>query len=41
LWAYIKKNKLQTPSTSAMVIGDAKLKELFGKAQVSMFEMAA
>ena len=40
LWAYIKKNKLQDSVNKRMVNGDAKLKELFGKAQVSMFEMA-
>ena len=40
LWAYIKKNKLQDNVNKRMVNADAKLKELFGKAQVSMFEMA-
>ena len=40
LWAYIKKNKLQDAQNKRMVNGDAKLKELFGKNQVSMFEMA-
>src|ERR1044072_7198096 len=40
LWAYIKKNKLQDSVNKRMVNGDAKLKELFGKSQVSMFEMA-
>jgi upstream activation factor subunit UAF30 len=40
LWAYIKKNKLQDAVNKRMVNADAKLKELFGKAQVSMFEMA-
>ena len=40
LWAYIKKNKLQDSVNKRMVNADAKLKEIFGKAQVSMFEMA-
>ena len=40
LWAYIKKNKLQDQANKRMVNADAKLKEIFGKAQVSMFEMA-
>jgi upstream activation factor subunit UAF30 len=40
LWAYIKKNKLQDSNNKRMVNADAKLKEIFGKAQVSMFEMA-
>ena len=40
LWAYIKKNKLQDAVNKRMVNADAKLKDLFGKAQVSMFEMA-
>ena len=40
LWAYIKKNKLQDATNKRMVNADAKLKDIFGKAQVSMFEMA-
>jgi len=40
LWAYIKKNKLQDAVNRRMVNADAKLKEIFGKGQVSMFEMA-
>ena len=40
LWAYIKKNKLQDQANKRMVNADAKLREIFGKAQVSMFEMA-
>jgi upstream activation factor subunit UAF30 len=40
LWVYIKKNKLQDAVNKRMVNADAKLKEVFGKAQVSMFEMA-
>ena len=40
LWAYIKKNKLQDAVNKRMINADAKLKEVFNKAQVSMFEMA-
>lgn len=40
LWTYIKKNKLQDAVNKRMINADAKLKEIFGKAQVSMFEMA-
>ena len=40
LWTYIKKNKLQDAVNKRMINADAKLKEVFGKAQVSMFEMA-
>jgi len=40
LWTYIKKHKLQDATNKRMINADAKLKEVFGKAQVSMFEMA-
>ena len=40
LWAYIKKNKLQDAVNKRMVNSDEKLRAVFGKAQVSMFEMA-
>ena len=40
LWVYIKKNKLQDTVNKRNINADAKLKEVFGKAQVSMFEMA-
>ena len=40
LWTYIKKNKLQDAVNKRMINADAKLKEVFNKAQVSMFEMA-
>lgn len=39
LWAYIKKNKLQDESAKRFINADAKLKEVFGKARVDMFEM--
>lgn len=40
LWDYIKKNKLQDSVNRRLINADAKLREVFGKAQVSMFEMA-
>jgi upstream activation factor subunit UAF30 len=40
LWDYIKKHKLQDAVNRRLINADAKLKEVFGKAQVSMFEMA-
>ncbi len=39
LWDYIKKNKLQDSVNKRMINADAKLKEIFKKAQASMFEM--
>ena len=39
LWEYIKKNKLQDAINKRMINADAKLKEVLGKAKVSMFEM--
>lgn len=41
LWVYIKAHKLQDAVNKRMVNADAKLKEVFGKAQVSMFEIAS
>lgn len=41
LWVYIKKNDLQDKLNKRLINADAKLKEIFGKAQVSMFELAA
>jgi chromatin remodeling complex protein RSC6 len=39
VWEYIKKNGLQDKAKRTMINADAKLKEIFKKAQVSMFEM--
>ena len=41
LWDYIKKNNLQDKANKRNINADAKLKEVFGKPQVSMFELAA
>lgn len=40
LWAYIKKHKLQDANNKRMVNTDDKLRAIFGKKTVSMFEMA-
>ncbi|MBD3894039.1 SWIB/MDM2 domain-containing protein [Hydrogenophaga sp.] len=39
VWAYIKKHKLQDEADRRMINADAKLKVIFEKKQVSMFEM--
>lgn len=39
LWDYIKKNNLQNPANKRNIFADDKLKPLFGKAEVTMFEM--
>jgi upstream activation factor subunit UAF30 len=39
IWEYIKQNKLQDATNKRMINADEKLREIFGKAQVSMFEM--
>jgi len=39
LWAYIKKNGLQDKKDKRCINADDKLKPIFKKAQVTMFEM--
>jgi chromatin remodeling complex protein RSC6 len=39
VWAYIKSNKLQNPENAREIIADDKLKPVFGKDKVTMFEM--
>jgi upstream activation factor subunit UAF30 len=39
LWAYIKKHNLQDPAAKRFINADPKLKEVFGKPRVDMFEM--
>ncbi|OZB42570.1 MAG: hypothetical protein B7X31_13695 [Thiomonas sp. 13-66-29] len=39
VWEHIKADGLQDPSNKRMINADAKLKPIFGKPQVSMFEM--
>ncbi len=40
IWEYIKKNNLQDKKNRRMINADAKLKPIFGKDQISMFELA-
>jgi len=39
VWEYIKKNDLQDKAKRTMINADSKLREIFKKGQVSMFEM--
>ena len=39
IWEYIKKHNLQDPANKLNINADAKLRPLFGKDQVSMFEL--
>lgn len=40
IWAYIKKHNLQNPKNKRNILADDKLKKVFGKNEVSMFELA-
>jgi chromatin remodeling complex protein RSC6 len=39
MWEYIKKHNLQNPENKREIIADAKLKPIFGRDKVTMFEM--
>ena len=39
VWAYIKAQKLQNPENRREILADDKLKPVFGKDKVTMFEM--
>jgi chromatin remodeling complex protein RSC6 len=39
LWEYIKKNNLQVPENKRNIRADDKLRKIFGKDEVNMFEM--
>ena len=39
VWDYIKKHKLQDPQNKREIMADEKLRAVFGKNRVSMFEM--
>ncbi len=39
LWEYIKKHDLQNPANKRNILADEKLKIVFGKGEVTMFEM--
>jgi DNA topoisomerase-3 len=40
LWDYIKAQGLQDPTNKRAINADAKLKPVFGKDQITMFELA-
>ena len=39
MWGYIKEHNLQNPANKRNILADAKLKPIFGKDEVTMFEM--
>ena len=39
VWDYIKRNDLQNPQNRREILADAKLRPIFGKDKVTMFEM--
>ncbi len=39
LWEYIKKHDLQNPANKRNILADEKLRVVFGKDEVTMFEM--
>src|SRR5690348_12144 len=39
LWDYFKRNNLQNPQNKREILADDKLKPLFGKAKITMFEV--
>lgn len=39
LWVYIKKHDLQNPANKRNILADDKLRAIFGKDEVTMFEM--
>ena len=40
IWEHIKKNNLQDKNNRRMINADGKMKPIFGKDQISMFELA-
>ena len=39
MWDYIKANNLQNPKNKRNILADAKLEKVFGKNEVTMFEL--
>ncbi len=39
IWDYVKKNNLQNPANKRNILCDAKLKAVFGKDEITMFEI--
>ena len=40
IWEYIRKHDLQNPKNRRNILADAKLKVVFGKKEITMFELA-
>ena len=40
IWKYIKKHDLQNPKNKRNILADDNLKKVFGKKEVTMFELA-
>ena len=40
IWDYIRKNDLQNPKNRRNILADMKLKKVFGKGEITMFELA-
>jgi chromatin remodeling complex protein RSC6 len=40
IWGYIKKHNLQNPKNKRNILADDKLSKIFGKKEVTMFELA-
>ena len=40
IWAYIRKHDLQNPKNRRNILADDKLKAVFGKKEITMFELA-
>jgi chromatin remodeling complex protein RSC6 len=40
IWDYIKKHNLQNPKNRRNILADDKLKKVFGKKEITMFELA-
>jgi len=41
IWGYIKKHNLQNPKNKRNILADDKLSKIFGKKEVTMFELAS
>lgn len=39
VWDYIRKHDLQKPTDKRVIVADANLKKIFGRDEVTMFEM--
>ncbi|MGE3608386.1 MAG: SWIB/MDM2 domain-containing protein [Bacteriovoracaceae bacterium] len=41
IWDYIKANNLQNPANKRNIMADSKLEKVFGKPEVTMFELTS